>query len=47
MAAVPADGTLRAHASGVKLTGLDLFDAAIQRTDLWLRDLMCELNWSA
>lgn len=30
----------------MKLTGLDVFDAAIQRTNAWLKELMQELNWS-
>lgn len=30
----------------MKLTGLDMFDEAIQRTSDWLRDLMRELNWT-
>src|SRR5579884_2248455 len=30
----------------MKMTGLDVFDAAVERTVDWLRDLMRELNWS-
>lgn len=30
----------------MKLTGLDVLDATIQRTNGWLKDLMQELNWS-
>jgi uncharacterized protein (DUF2267 family) len=30
----------------MKLTGLDVFDLTIQRTNSWLKDLMQELNWS-
>ena len=30
----------------MKFTGLDVFDATIQRTNIWLKDLMQELNWS-
>jgi len=30
----------------MKLTGLDVFDSTIQRTNAWLKDLMQELNWS-
>src|SRR5215475_2607314 len=32
--------------SGMKLTGLDVFDSTIQRTNTWLKELMQELNWS-
>ena len=28
------------------VTGLDIFDATIERTNDWLRDLMRELNWN-
>src|SRR5262245_18916365 len=28
------------------LTGLDVFDSTIQRTNIWLKELMQELNWS-
>jgi uncharacterized protein (DUF2267 family) len=28
------------------LTGLDVFDCTIQRTNIWLKELMQELNWS-
>jgi uncharacterized protein (DUF2267 family) len=27
-------------------TGLDVFDSTIQRTNIWLKELMQELNWS-
>jgi uncharacterized protein (DUF2267 family) len=30
----------------MKLTGVDVFDATIDRTTAWLQDLMRELNWS-
>jgi uncharacterized protein (DUF2267 family) len=30
----------------MKLTGLGVFDAAIERTNMWLKDLMQELNLS-
>src|SRR6185295_18634048 len=30
----------------MKLTGLDVFDSTIQRTNVWLKELMQELNWS-
>jgi uncharacterized protein (DUF2267 family) len=30
----------------MKLTGLEVFDQTIQRTNSWLRELMLELNWS-
>ena len=30
----------------MKLTGLDVFDSTIQRTAIWLKELMQELNWS-
>jgi uncharacterized protein (DUF2267 family) len=30
----------------MKLTGLDVFDLTIQRTNSWLKDLMQELNWT-
>jgi uncharacterized protein (DUF2267 family) len=30
----------------MKLTGLDVFDSTIQRSNVWLKDLMQELNWS-
>ena len=30
----------------MKLTGLEVFDSTIQRTNTWLKDLMLELNWS-
>jgi uncharacterized protein (DUF2267 family) len=30
----------------MKLTGLDVFDSTIQRTNVWLKELMKELNWS-
>jgi uncharacterized protein (DUF2267 family) len=30
----------------MKWTGLDVFDATIQRTNTWLKELMLELNWS-
>lgn len=30
----------------MKLTGLDVFDSTIQRTNSWLKDLMLELNSS-
>ena len=26
-------------------TGLDVFDTTIQKTNLWLKDLMWELGW--
>jgi uncharacterized protein (DUF2267 family) len=42
----PNNGTLRAVVSGMKLTGLDVFDSTIQRTNTWLKELMKELNWS-
>jgi uncharacterized protein (DUF2267 family) len=29
----------------MKLTGLDVFDSTIQRTNAWLKELMHELNW--
>jgi len=32
--------------SRMKLTGLDVFDSTIQRTNTWLKELMQELNWS-
>jgi uncharacterized protein (DUF2267 family) len=30
----------------MKLTGLEVFDSTIQRTNAWLKELMLELNWS-
>src|SRR5215831_3775077 len=30
----------------MKLTGLDVFDSSIQRTNLWFKELMQELNWT-
>jgi uncharacterized protein (DUF2267 family) len=30
----------------MKLTGLDVFDSTVQRTNLWMKELMQELNWS-
>jgi len=30
----------------MKLTGLEVFDLSIQRTNSWLKDLMQELNWT-
>src|SRR5689334_8793395 len=30
----------------MKLTGVDVFDATIERTTYWLQDLMRELNWT-
>jgi uncharacterized protein (DUF2267 family) len=30
----------------MKFTGLDVFDSSIHRTNLWLKDLMQELNWT-
>src|SRR5262245_15791809 len=30
----------------MKFTGLDVFDSTIQRTNIWLKELMQELNWS-
>src|SRR5262245_13189522 len=30
----------------MKFTGLEVFDSSIQRTNLWLKELMQELNWS-
>jgi len=30
----------------MKLTGLDVFDSTVQRTNAWLKELMQELNWS-
>ena len=30
----------------MKLTGLEVFDLTIQRTNNWLKDLMQELNWT-
>jgi Uncharacterized conserved protein len=30
----------------MKLTGLEIFDFTIQRTNSWLKDLMQELNWT-
>jgi uncharacterized protein (DUF2267 family) len=30
----------------MKLTGLDVFDSSIQRTNAWIKELMQELNWS-
>ena len=30
----------------MKLTGLEVFDLTIQRTNTWLKELMQELNWS-
>jgi uncharacterized protein (DUF2267 family) len=30
----------------MKLTGFEVFDATIQRTNSWLKDLMQELNWT-
>ena len=30
----------------MKVTGLEVFDSTIQRTNSWLKDLMQELNWS-
>jgi uncharacterized protein (DUF2267 family) len=30
----------------MKFTGLDVFDSTIQRTSVWLKELMQELNWS-
>ena len=30
----------------MKSTGLDVFDTSIQRTHLWLKELMQELNWT-
>jgi uncharacterized protein (DUF2267 family) len=30
----------------MKLTGLDVFDAAVEHTNDWLRELMRELNWT-
>src|SRR6267143_933905 len=29
----------------MKVTGLEVFDSTIQRTNSWLRELMQELNW--
>lgn len=29
----------------MKLTGLEIFDSTIQRTNNWLKELMQELNW--
>jgi uncharacterized protein (DUF2267 family) len=31
---------------GMKLTGLDVFDSTIQRTNVWLKELIQELNWT-
>ncbi len=30
----------------MKLTGLEVFDLTVQRTNTWLKELMQELNWS-
>jgi uncharacterized protein (DUF2267 family) len=30
----------------MKWTGLDVFDSTIQRTNVWLKELMQEMNWS-
>src|ERR1041385_2433335 len=30
----------------MKLTGVDVFDATVERSTSWLQDLMRELNWS-
>jgi len=30
----------------MKLTGLEVFDSSIERTNSWLKDLMKELNWA-
>ena len=30
----------------MKFTGLEVFDSTIQRTSVWLKELMQELNWS-
>jgi uncharacterized protein (DUF2267 family) len=30
----------------MKLTGVDVFDATIERTTAWLQDVMRELNWT-
>jgi uncharacterized protein (DUF2267 family) len=30
----------------MKFTGLEVFDASIQRTNRWLKELMQELNWT-
>src|SRR5262245_2061656 len=30
----------------MKFTGLDVFDLSIQRTNLWFKELMQELNWT-
>jgi uncharacterized protein (DUF2267 family) len=30
----------------MRFTGLDIFDATIERATAWLRDLMRELNWT-
>src|SRR4051794_28711549 len=30
----------------MKLTGVDVFDATIDRSTAWLKDLMRELNWT-
>lgn len=30
----------------MKLTGLEVFDSTIQRTNSWLKELMQELNWT-
>lgn len=30
----------------MKLTGFEVFDSTIQRTNSWLKDLMQELNWT-
>jgi len=30
----------------MKLTGLDVFDSTVQRTNVWLKELIQELNWT-
>jgi uncharacterized protein (DUF2267 family) len=30
----------------MKLTGLEVLDSSIQRSSMWIKDLMQELNWS-
>jgi uncharacterized protein (DUF2267 family) len=39
-------GRSRAKPHCMKLTGLEVFDLTIQRTNSWLKELMQELNWS-
>jgi uncharacterized protein (DUF2267 family) len=41
----PFFGPPLALSVSMKLTGLDVFDAAVERSTIWLQDLMQELNW--